>query len=40
MGRLFDKNIWGDEYDLLRDKMREIGQKILNDSYRYKEKMN
>ncbi len=40
MGRLLDKEIWGDEYDLLRDKMREIGQKILNDSYRYKEIMN
>lgn len=40
MGRLFDQDIWGDEYALLRDKMREIGQKIQNDNYRYKETMN
>lgn len=40
MGRLFDKSIWGNQYDKLLNKMREIGQKIINSDYRYKETMN
>lgn len=40
LGRLLDKNIRGDEYDLLKNKFVEIGNKIINDSYRYKETMN
>ncbi|MGN0493757.1 MAG: hypothetical protein ACI4F7_08930, partial [Acutalibacteraceae bacterium] len=40
LGRLLDKNIRGDEYDLLKNKLVEIGNKIINDSYRYKETMN
>lgn len=40
LGRLLDKEVWGGDYDLLRDKLREIGGKILADSYRYKETIN
>ena len=40
LGRLLDKELWGDDYDLLRDKLHEIGGKILADSYRYKETIN
>lgn len=40
LGRLLDKDVWGDDYDLLRDTLIDIGKKILADPYRYKETMN
>lgn len=40
LGNLLDKDMYGDEWDILRDKMREISGKIFKDSYRYTEPMN